>query len=389
MQITSVRTGVIGTPWRHLTLVELETDDGLTGVGEVRMPSNTQALLGYLAEAEPRHLIGSDPFDIEALVQGMVRTDYARVGEIAMSAISIVEMACWDIIGKALGQPVYRLLGGKVRDRVKAYANGWYTVERTPEEFHAAAERVVSRGYRALKFDPFGAGAWELEPSERRRSIELVEAVRAAVGPDTEIMIEMHGRFTPRTAISVARDLEPFAPAWIEEPVPPENLKALARVTDAVTLPVATGERIHSRYEFRELFELQAADIIQADLAHSGGLLEMRKLAAAAEIHYMLMAPHNVGGPIATSAALQLGACVSNFKVLEYFNDFADPWVQDVFPGLPAVDPADGCFPLSTAAGLGVHIEWDGVAEHRPEPVHFNLFRPGWEKREARPAHVA
>lgn len=389
MQITELRTGVVGTPWRHLTLVELLTDDGLTGVGEVRMPSNTQALLGYLAEAEPRHLIGADPFDIEALIQGMLRTDYARAGEIAMSAISIIEMACWDIIGKALGQPVYKLLGGKVRDRVKAYANGWYTVERTPEEFHRAATDVVQRGYRALKFDPFGAGSWELEPPERRRSIELVEAVRDAVGPDTEIMIEMHGRFTPRTAISIARDLEQFSPAWIEEPVPPENLKALAKVSEAVNVPVATGERIHSRYEFRELFERQAADIIQADLAHSGGLLEMRKLAATAEVYYVLVAPHNVGGPIATAAALHLGACVPNFKILEHFNDFADNWIHDVTPGLPSVDPDDGSFPLSNAPGLGVRIDWDAVAEHPPEPVHFNLFQAGWERREARTSQVS
>jgi galactonate dehydratase len=388
MQITGVRTGVVGTPWRHLTLVELATDDGLTGVGEVRMPSNTQALLGYLAEAEPRHLIGADPFDIEALVQGMLRTDYARAGEIAMSAISIVEMACWDIVGKALGQPVYRLIGGKVRDRVKAYANGWYTVERTPEEFHGAATDVIRRGYRALKFDPFGAGSWELEAAERRRSIELVEAVRDAVGPDTEIMIEMHGRFTPRTAISIAQDLERFSPAWIEEPVPPENLKALAKVSEAVNLPVATGERIHSRYEFRELFERQAADIIQADLAHSGGLLEMRKLAATAEVHYVLVAPHNVGGPISTAAALHLGACVPNFKILEHFNDFADTWIHDVMPGLPSVDPEDGSFSLSNAPGLGVRIDWDAVAEHPAEPVHFNLFQPGWERREARTSRV-
>jgi galactonate dehydratase len=388
MRIASVRTGVVGTPWRHLTLIELATDDGLTGVGEVRMPSNTQALLGYLAEAEPRHLIGADPFEIEALVQSMVRTDYARAGEITMSAISIVEMACWDIVGKALGQPVYKLLGGKVRERVKAYANGWYTVERTPEQFHAAAKEVVARGYGAMKLDPFGAGAWELDPIESRRSIELVEAVRDAVGPNTEIMIEMHGRFTPRTAISIARDLESFRPAWIEEPVPPENLKALARVTEAVSLPVATGERIHSRYEFRELFELQAADIIQADLAHSGGILEMRKLAATAETHYMLVAPHNVGGPIATAAALHLGACAPNFKILEHFNDFADAWIHQVTPGLPMVDPEDGCFPLSTQPGLGVRIDWDAVAEYPPEPVHFNLFRPGWERREARPNHL-
>ncbi|MGH8883514.1 MAG: mandelate racemase/muconate lactonizing enzyme family protein, partial [Stackebrandtia sp.] len=217
-----------------------------------------------------------------------------------------VEMACWDIVGKALGQPVWRLLGGKVRDRIKAYANGWYTVERTAEEFHAAARNVTEQGYQALKFDPFGPGKWELEPAERRRSVELVEAVRDAVGPDVEILVEMHGRFTPAEAVRIAGELEAFAPSWIEEPVPPENLQALAKVSERVRVPVATGERIHDRTEFRELFQRQAADIIQPDIGHFGGILETHKVAATAETHYVLVAPHNVGGPVLTAANLHL-----------------------------------------------------------------------------------
>jgi galactonate dehydratase len=383
MRITGLRTGVIGTPWRHLTFVELQTDEGLTGVGETRMINHTEALLGYLAEIEATEVIGHDPFAIEALVHRMTRLDYGRSGEIAMSALAVLEMACWDIMGKALGQPVHRLLGGPVRDRVKAYANGWYTVERSAEEFHAAARRVVERGYRALKFDPFGAGLWELEPEERRRSIGLVEAVRDAVGDDVEIMIEMHGRFTPAVAISIARELEQFHPAWIEEPVPPENPKALAKVANGTHIPLATGERIHARGEFRELFELQAADIVQPDIAHFGGILETRKLAATAETHYVLLAPHNVCGPIATAANLHVGASTPNFKIQEHFNDFADSWLEDVAPGLPRLDPSDGCFPLPDEPGLGVRVDWDAVAEHPPRPVHFDLFKPGWERREA------
>src|SRR6185503_8028986 len=199
------------------------------------------------AEAVPNHILGSDPFNVEDLVLRMFRNDYARAGEIAMSAISTVEMACWDIVGKALGQPVYRLLGGAVRDKIKAYANGWYTVERTPTEFHAAAKRVLERGYRALKLDPFGAGFYELDRAETQRSIELVEAVRDAVGPDVEILVEMHGRFNPATAIEIARQLEPFRPGWLEEPVPPENLAALKKAADQIHIPIATGERIHAR----------------------------------------------------------------------------------------------------------------------------------------------
>jgi galactonate dehydratase len=383
MRISGMRVGVVGTPWRHLTYVELRTDSGLTGLGETRMINHTQALLGYLEEIKATHVLGHDPFEIEALVERMTRLDYGRSGEIAMSALAVLEMACWDIVGKALGQPVYRLLGGAVRERIKAYANGWYTVERTPEEFHAAARRVLEAGYRALKFDPFGAGLWELAAGERARSIGLVEAVADAAGDEAEILVEMHGRFTPAAAVGIARDLERFRPAWIEEPVPPENLKALAKVSERVNIPVATGERIHVRGEFRELFELQAADIVQPDIAHFGGILETRKLAATAETHYVLIAPHNVCGPVATAANLHLAACTPNFKIQEHFNDFADNWIFDVVKGLPEVDPADGCFPLPHEPGLGVSIDWDAVAEHPPQSVNFDLFKDGWQRREA------
>jgi galactonate dehydratase len=384
MRISSIATHVLGTPWRDLTYVQVRTDEGLVGVGETRMLSRTQALLGYLAEASVNHVVGSDPFDIESLVQRMKYGDYGRAGEIVMSGIACVEMACWDIVGQALGQPVWRLLGGRVRDRVKAYANGWYTVERTPEEFHAAAEAVVDRGYRALKLDPFGPGRLELDHAERVRSIALVEAVRDAVGDDTELLVEMHGRFAPHEAVRVARMLEPFTPAWIEEPVPPENVAALAKVAERTMLPVATGERIHDRIEYRELFELRAADIIQPDIGHIGGILETRKLAATAETHQVLVAPHNVGGPVLTAANLHLAACTPNFKIQEYFNDFADAAVRQAAPGLPEV--VDGYFTLPEAPGLGVTLDTDYIAEHPPTGAHFDLFADGWQYRGTRDA---
>lgn len=381
MKITGVRTHVLGTSWRNLTIVEVLTDEGISGLGEVRMLNHTDALHGYLAEAGPRHIIGSDPFDIESLVHRMLRHDYARPGEIAMSALAAAEIACWDIKGKALGLPVYKLLGGAVRDRVKAYANGWYQVERTPEEFHAAAHKVVERGYRALKLDPFGAGMFELDTEETARSVALVEAVRDAVGPEVEILVEMHGRFNPATAIRIAGLLAPFRPGWIEEPVPPENLKALAKVAAHTDIPIATGERLHTRFDYRELFELQAADIIQTDITQSGGLLEAKKLAGTAETHYLLMAPHNVGGQISTAANLHLAATLVNFKIQEYFNDFADPYVKDCVPGCPQV--VDGYFTLPDTPGLGVELNHEALAHHPRVPVDFNLFAEGWERRQA------
>lgn len=381
MKISKITPMVLGTAWRNLTFVKVETDDGVTGVGEVRMLNHTDALIGYLAEAGPNHVLGSDPFDTEDLVRRMYYNDFARAGQIAMSAISVIEIACWDIVGKALGVPVYKLLGGAVRPRIKAYANGWYTVERTPDQFAEAARRAVKRGYHALKFDPFGSGFYELSRDEKRRSIALTAAVREAVGPDVELLVEMHGRFNPATAIEIARLLEPYEPSWVEEPVPPDNLRALKKASEKINLPVATGERLHTRGEYRELFELQACDIIQPDITHCGGLLETKKIAAWADTYYMLIAPHNVGGPVATAAALHLAACTTNFKIQEHFNDFAEAWVKQAAPGLP--DVVDGHFALPDKPGLGVELDERVFEAHPRATIFFNLFADDWHRRQA------
>jgi galactonate dehydratase len=387
MKITRVEPLVLGTAWRNLTIVVVHTDDGIEGVGEVRMLNHTDALLGYLHEAVPRHVLGSDPFDVESLVQRMSGADYARAGEIAMSATAAVEIACWDIKGKALGQPVYRLLGGAVHDRLPAYANGWYQVDRTPGAFHAAARQVIGRGYRALKLDPFGDARGEISRSERTLSIALAVAVREAIGADAEMMIEMHGRFTPRTALSLARDLEPLRPAWIEEPVPPGDPGALAWVASRAGVPVAAGERVHVRSEFRELFERRAIDIVQPDITMCGGLWESRKIAAWAESYQVLVAPHNVGGPISTAAALHLAACTPNFTIQENFNDFSEDYVLDVAPGNPAV--AGGHFALPAGPGLGVTLDRGVVAQHPRRALFFDLHKAGWQLRQAGTAEQA
>ena len=384
MKISKVTPMVLGTEWRNLTIVKVETDEGLVGVGECRALNRTDGVLGYLSEAAPRYILGEDPFNVEALVARMFREDFGRAGEITQTVTALLEVACWDIIGKALDQPVYKLLGGAVRYQIKGYANGWYTGERTPEEFHAAAKRVLEKGYRALKFDPFGAGFYEMERPEKNYVISLVEAVRDAVGPDVEILIEMHGRFNPVTAVEFARELAPFKPSWLEEPVPPENIAAQKKAADAIAplgIPVATGERLHTMYEYRELFELQACDIIQPDITHFGGILNTKKLAAWAEAYYMLIAPHNVGGPISTAAALHLAACTPNFKIQEHFNDFAEAYVKKAAPGNPEIQ--DGYFALPSGPGLGVTLDEDVVAANPRRRVHFNLFAEDWHRRSA------
>jgi len=384
MKIVDVKSHVLGTAWRNLTFVRVITDEGLEGVGEVRMVNHTDALSGYLKEAVPNHVLGHNPMNIEDLVHRMYRNDYARAGEIAMSAIATIEIACWDIIGQAVGQPVYQLLGGAVRDRIKAYANGWYTVERTPHEFHQAAKRVIEKGYRALKLDPFGAGFYELDRVEKNKAVALVEAVRDAIGPDAELLIEMHGRFNPATAVEITRELELFKPSWIEEPVPPENLAALKKVAEKVSIPVATGERLHTRYDYRTLVELEAADIIQTDITQFGGLLETKKLAAWAEIYYVLVAPHNVGGPVSTAAALHFATSTPNFKIQEHFNDFTESWVKTAAPG--NLEVVDGYFALPQGPGLGVKLNLDVVREHPQKRIFFNLFVENWHLRQA-PLH--
>jgi galactonate dehydratase len=386
MKVIAVTPLVLGTSWRELLFVKVETDEGFTGWGEVRPPNKTEAVRGYLAEAAPRYLIGRDPFDTERLVNEMMGGDFGRPGEIAMSSLAVLEIACWDIKGKALNQPVYRLLGGAVRERIKLYANGWYRVDRTPAEFADAARAVVARGYRALKFDPFGTSFFDFSLAEKRHAIALVGAVREAVGPDVDLFIEMHGRFTPIGAIEMARELAVFKPGWLEEPVPPENLKALKKVMDAIAplgIPVATGERIHTPCDARELFELQACDILQTDPTHFGGLANTKKIAAYAEYHYMRLAPHNVGGPVSTAAALHLNACTTNAMIQENFNDFDDAYVMAAAPGVPRLD-ADGCVALPAGPGLGVTVDETIIAAHPSKKVHFNLFADNWHKRDAK-----
>lgn len=385
MIITALEPLVLGTPWRNLIFLKLHTDEGLVGVSEARSVNRTEAVLAYLASSREKYVLGSDPFEIERLVHQMFHGDFARVDDIAGTGIALVEMACWDLVGKALDQPVHRLLGGAVRDRIKAYANGWYTVERTPAEFHSAARRVVERGYRALKLDPFGAGFYELERGEKRLAISLVEAVRDAVGPDVEILLEMHGRFSPATAIDIARQLEPFEPSWVEEPVPPDNAEALARAAAKITLPIATGERVHTRYETRRLLELGCVDVLQTDITQSCGLLEGKKIAAMADAHYVTFAPHNVGGPLSTAACLHLAACTTNFRLQEHFNDFVDPWVKQAATGPGYPDVVDGYFPLPGGPGLGVELDEEFIRDHPMQSHHFDLFKDDWHRRQTGP----
>ncbi len=381
MRIVDVVTTVVGAPWRELTFVELVADDGRRGVGEVRMVNKTDTLIACISELADRHVVEADPFDRETLAFNIQRAEYGRPGEITQSALAAFDIACWDLMGQALNTPVWKLLGGAYRDRVRAYANGWYQTDRDPAALAESASEVVARGYTALKLDPFGSAWMQLPPAERRRSVELVAAVRDAVGTDVELMIEMHGRFSPAVAAGIAADLEPFAPAWLEEPVAFDNPAGLARVRSATRRPIATGERIHLLADFRAIIEQGLVDVVQADLTHFGGFTGLRRLAAWAEAYELPLAPHNVCGPVGTMANIHFAVATPNHLVLEHFNDFADTWLSELVDAAPAIDPLDGCFSLPTGPGLGVRLDHDACADHPRTHAGIFLFSDGWELR--------
>lgn len=381
MKIVDVVATVAGAPWRELTFVELVTDDGRRGVAEVRMVTKTDTLLACISELAGRYVIGMDPFDRETLAFKIQRAEYERPGPVTQSALAAFDIACWDLMGQELNVPVWKLLGGKYRDRVPAYANGWYQTEREPGALAECAHDVVVRGYRALKLDPFGSAWMSLPPAERRRSVDLVAAVRDAVGADVQLMIEMHGRFSPAAAAEVVADLDGFAPAWFEEPIPFDNPSGLARVRNATRSPIATGERIHVLPDFRAIIEQGLVDIIQADLTHFGGFTGLRRLAGWADAYDLPLAPHNVCGPVGTAANIHFAVATPNHLILEHFNDFADPWVGELVDAAPAVDPVDGCFPVPTEPGLGVRLNHEAFAEHPRTHAGIFLFNDGWERR--------
>ncbi len=377
MRITDLEVLALGTAGRTLTLVRLYTDEGLVGLGEAGPSARLEPLRTYLEAIAQRFVLGADPFETERLVTRVLRDEPGRVGGFVASALAGVEVACWDLVGKALGVPVYRLLGGAVRDRIKACAGGWHAVERTADAFATAACRAVAKGYHALRIDPFGDVPSEPSRAERHEAVRLAEVVRATVGPDVAIAIAMRGRFTPAAAVRIARALERIEPSWIEEPVPAGNPRALAQAARQVRVPIATGAGLHHRSDCRELFERRACDLIQPNLTCCCGFSELKKIAAMAEAHSIQVASRNEAGPVATAATLHLAATLPNFTILEDVNDFAAEEILRGGPnagrsGNPAKEAVDGCpvvvdghFTLPQGPGLGVTLN-EGIFRTHP-----------------------
>ena len=373
-RITRVSTFVVGMRWRNCVFARLETDDGLTGVGEGTLefqPLAVEAAIRTLAE---RYVIGSSAFSIERLWLEMYRNEFARGEAIINSAIAAIEMAMWDIIGKALNRPIYDLLGGRAHESLPCYANAWYGAGGSAKEIAQAAAAVRSKGYRGLKFDPFGSAGRDPEARELRKGVDIANAIRDSVGPDMDIMIDCHGRFSPGTAISVARDLEPCRLFWLEEPTDPENPAALAKVGRNISTRLATGERCYTRFHLQSMLASNEIDVLQPDIIHVGGILEGKKIAAIADAQYVPVSFHNPFGPVATAAAIQLDACTTNFVMQESFCEYDVPWRFDLLEFAPR--PVDGRYAIPDRPGLGVgDFVFDALSAHPYDP---KAFLPMW-----------
>lgn len=363
MKVTDVRTFLVhpggGKNW---LFVKVETDAGIHGWGECYTQADRDRSIEVHVHQLGRYLIGRSPFNIKHFTF-MAYHDFAtkRGSMEHYCAVSGIEHALWDILGKALKVPVYHLLGGACRDRIRVYANGWGG--RTIEERAERAKGLVEQGFTAMKFDPF-PGPWRTHISrdDERAAVECVRAVREAVGPDVDLLIEVHRRLAPIHAIRVARMMEEFQPFWYEEPVSSRNLDALAEVRGAINLPVVTGEELYTKTEFREVFEKRAADILNPDVCNCGGILELKEIAAMAEPFLVTMSPHNYNSTtVGLAATVQACAVMPNFLITEYFVNFTE---RGNAISMNPITVENGYIPLPTGPGLGLELDEAALAQY-------------------------
>jgi galactonate dehydratase len=342
-------------PSKRCQLVKITTDQGIVGWGETTLEGkldSSRAAVNELAN----YFVGQDPLRIEHHWQHVYRGAFYRGGPVLLTALSGIEQALWDIAGKFFNAPVYQLLGGATRERIRVY--GWWSIYDDEDAAHAELDALLKKGYRAFKAEP--DGKWHAYETPKRidEFVRKAYLMREWVGHDVDLSFDFHGKMTPALAITLCKQIEGVRPQFVEEPVPQENVDALALVARSTSIPIATGERLLTRWGFREVIEKQAAAFLQPDLSHAGGILETKKIAAMAESYYVHLAPHCAIGPVAFAACLQLDACIPNFLIQERgdlcLGDglLKQEWVVN-----------DGYIELPTAPGLGIQVDEDAVSK--------------------------
>ena len=380
MKITKVDTFVVAMPWKNWLFIEVHTDEGITGVSEATLNAFARTIEAGIREQESL-IIGKDPFSPRRITESIRRDLYSDGGQAHGCICAAVEVACFDIMGKALGTPVYNLLGGKYRDRISTYANGWYRGARTPDNVAKCAKEAVALGYTALKFDPFGDAYRVMSRYEEDLSIDIVAAVRDAVGRNIDLLIEGHSRFTVATAITLGYRLQPFNIGWFEEPVPHQRISSVVEVARKVPVPVATGESFHSVCQFAELLKFDAVHIMQPEPMSLGGIQPLLDVATMSEAYNCMIAPHCAQGPIGSYISMHLAAACPNCYFKEHFDDFEVEWCKDLVIG--DMKHVDGYLMIPDKPGLGVELNHEMLRKHLSKENRFiALFKPGWETRD-------
>lgn len=370
MKISDLKIYTMDAFRTNWAFIRVETDDGLYGWGEASLGTREMALEGCVEDLR-RMVLGRNALDIEKMWFEVYRDSYWKGGPVMMSALSGIEIALWDIAGKFYNQPVYNLMGGKLRDKVKMYANAWFIGAREPEEFAKAAKRTVDLGVKALKWDPFGKAHMTLTREEMDKAVAIVGAVREAVGPQIELLIECHGRFNHFTAVNASRELAPFKPMLMEEPTVPDNLDSLRWVRDHSMVPIAAGERFYGKYHFWDVLHKEAIDIAQPDIFHTGGMLESRKIAAMCEAAHIPVSFHNPSGPVSNAAILQLAACTPNFLIHEMM--LTDGGFRSAITNENVVFE-DGYLLIGDKPGLGIDVNVEEVLKRPYKPRNLRHY---------------
>ena len=369
MKITDLKTFTVNVGGSNWVFAKVYTDQGITGLGEGHVATKDEATAAAIMEHK-RFLIGKNPFEIERLWQAMYRYPRWRGGPVLNSAISAVELALWDILGKALDVPVYQLLGGACRDRIRLYA---HVHGDTPSAAAEHAVELVEAGFTAIKTGPVWVNVDGVVamPPDIAAEATRIGTIRDAVGDRVDIMIDAHGRTNLPSAAALARSIEEFDIMFLEEATPPEDIDALEWLGARTTIPLATGERLFTKWAFTEIIERHLVNYIQPDIVHAGGILEMKKIAAMAESRFIEVAPHNPQSWVSTMASLHLDACTPNCVIQEYV--YPGPALQaDIFEGGPVI--VDGYAQLPSGPGLGIDLNEAEAAKHPYVPVH----RPHW-----------